>query len=287
MVRSLRSRVALAAAVVVVMDQACEPWSPEAVYAHEGAYEVRSTEQDGGALSLTGIPDEPVVVGLTFCSNGECLYENAETSIHTPADDLAVPPLFALKEGTQVGLEIVSVDDAVSIKAGGTHLDQPGETASLGTAPTLHAEPTLQVTTADGVVGDWRVSLRFTSPSGAYASSDVIELVLTNAPRLCGDGHVDEHEACDRGGEAWSIGDACTDECEWLACGDPDGDGQPRASDALFVLGAAVGEHTCDHCLCDVDASGGSTPVSSVDALRVLSAAIGIDSAILECPSCP
>jgi hypothetical protein len=255
-------------------------------FAHEGGYEIRSTEESGGALAVTGGPHGAVVVTLTFCNGGDCLYENAETTIHTPEDALSSPPRFALTSGTRVALEIVDLDDGASIKAGGNNLDRPAETAILGTAPALHVQPTLQVTTADGIVGDWHVWLRFTDPDDVYASSDVIELVLTNEPNLCGDGHVDEHETCDAGEDSWGIGRACTDECEWLTCGDPDGDGQPRASDALLVLGAAVGTQTCDQCLCDVDASGGATPVTGVDALRVLGAAIGIGSAALECPPC-
>jgi len=254
--------------------------------AHEGGFEIRSTEDAAGALVATGGPHGPVVVALTFCNGGECLYEDAETTIHAPEAALSSPPLFALASGTRIGLEIVDLDDEVSIKAGGSNLGQPGDTVILGTAPTLHAQPTLQVTAAEGVAGDWHVRFRFTDPDGAYTSSDVIEVVLTNESDLCGDGHVDDDEACDPGEDAWSLGRACTDECEWLVCGDPDGDGQARASDALIVLGAAVGTQACDECLCDVDASGGPTPVTSVDALRVLSAAIGIGSATLDCPPC-
>lgn len=254
--------------------------------AHEGAFEIRSTEAGGGALAVTGGPHGAIVVALTFCSGGECLYEQAEVSIHTPEENLASPPLFALDAGTQVGVELVSFDQGVSIKVGSVKLDQPGDTANLGTAYTLHVEPIFQVTAPDGVLGEWHVELRFFDPVGAYASSGAIDLVLSNEPQTCGDGHLDDHEDCDHGDEPSSIGHACTDECTWLACGDPDGDGTPAASDALFVLGAAVGTQVCDHCLCDVDASGGVAPVTSVDALRVLNAGIGIGSATLECAPC-
>lgn len=257
------------------------------VLAHEGGFEVRSTESGGGVLAVTAGPHGPVPVALVFCSSGECLYENAETTIHTPEEGLALPPLFPLAAGTQLALELVSRDDGVSIKVGGTNLDQPGETATIGTAPSLHAEPTLQVTTTEETVGDWHLTLRLSNPAGAYDASDLVELVLTNDASVCGDGHVDEHEDCDGGDVPWTSGHACNDHCEWLACGDPDGDGEARASDALFVLGAAVGSHHCDACLCDVDASGGGAPLSSVDALRVLAAAIGIGDVSLSCPPCP
>lgn len=254
--------------------------------AHEGGFEIRSTQSGGGTLAATGGPQGAVAVGLVFCSSGECLYEHAETTIETPSEDLASPQLFALTAGTPLALEIVSLDAGVSIKLGSNKLDQVGETANLGTTPGVHAEPIFQVATAEGTVADWHVAVRVTNPVATYGDSDLIEIVLTNDPAVCGDGHVDEHETCDAGHEPWTSGRACTDHCEWLACGDPDGDGEPLASDALFVLAAAVGTHACDACLCDVDASGGGAPVSSVDALRVLGAAIGIGSAPLECPSC-
>lgn len=54
------------------------------------------------------------------------------------------------------------------------------------------------------------------------------------------------------------------------------------ASDALFVLGAAVGAASCELCVCDVNDSGS---VTASDALGVLSAAVG-GSATLICPAC-
>lgn len=282
--RSLHA--AIAVWLLVVSGDPGEALFPTTALAHDGGFEVRSTEIGGGTLAVTGGPDGAVAVGLVFCGGGECLYEDAETTIHAPEENLASPSLFALAAGTQLTLEIVTLDEGVSIKLGDGKLDQVGDAATLGTTPELHAEPILQVTTAPGVVGEWHVAVRVGNPAATYAESDVIEIVLTNDPSVCGDAHVDEQEACDAGEEPWASGRACTDHCEWLTCGDPDGDGDTRASDALFVLAAAVGTHACDACLCDVDASGGGAPVSSVDALRVLGASIGLGSAPLECLPC-
>lgn len=67
-------------------------------------------------------------------------------------------------------------------------------------------------------------------------------------------------------------------------CGQPVSDSVlPKASDALFVLRAAVGSEVCELCICDVDASG---DVRASDALRVLKAAVGIEI-VLDCgPGC-
>jgi hypothetical protein len=65
------------------------------------------------------------------------------------------------------------------------------------------------------------------------------------------------------------------------ACGDVDGDGEVRASDALAVLRAAVGlGEPCPVSVCDA-AGGGSVRAS--DALRVLQVAVGRDVPLL-CP---
>jgi len=69
-------------------------------------------------------------------------------------------------------------------------------------------------------------------------------------------------------------------------CGQPMSTGSaPTATDALFVLRAAVGAATCVPCLCDVDNSGGARPVSATDALKVLSRAVGLPI-VMNCPSC-
>ena len=54
------------------------------------------------------------------------------------------------------------------------------------------------------------------------------------------------------------------------------------ASDALFILNAAVGAVSCQLCLCDVDDSGA---VTAVDALATLQFAVGVDIELV-CPAC-
>jgi hypothetical protein len=54
------------------------------------------------------------------------------------------------------------------------------------------------------------------------------------------------------------------------------------ASDALYILSAAVGTVSCELCLCDVDDSGA---VTAVDALETLQSAIGLDVELI-CPAC-
>jgi hypothetical protein len=66
-------------------------------------------------------------------------------------------------------------------------------------------------------------------------------------------------------------------------CGQPTTDGpSPVATDALFVLGAAVGIQTCDLCVCDVTDDGATT---ATDALTVLASVVG-QMVSINCPSC-
>jgi len=77
-----------------------------------------------------------------------------------------------------------------------------------------------------------------------------------------------------------------------VICGDPTGAASVlsnslgaaavTASDALFILRASVGLESCNACICDVNASGGT---NATDALTALQFAVGL-VAQLTCPSC-
>jgi hypothetical protein len=67
------------------------------------------------------------------------------------------------------------------------------------------------------------------------------------------------------------------------SCADPNGDRRPTATDGLLILGAAVGAHACDPCLCDLDGSGA---VRASDALAELRVSVG-SPLTLACTACP
>jgi cysteine-rich repeat protein len=102
-------------------------------------------------------------------------------------------------------------------------------------------------------------------------------------PSVCGDGVVGPGEDCDDGDAVFVRGQACSADCGWVACGDPDGSGSVTASDALILLRVAVGVEPCASCVCDVDGSSG--PATASDALRMLRSAVGLPVA-LACPPC-
>lgn len=65
-------------------------------------------------------------------------------------------------------------------------------------------------------------------------------------------------------------------------CGDPQPPDGITVVDALVILKAAVGDGSCELCVCDVDSSG---TISAADALRVLRIAVGLPNQ-LNCPPC-
>lgn len=97
----------------------------------------------------------------------------------------------------------------------------------------------------------------------------------------CGDGEAAFPEQCDDG-DGNAVGQACTNDCEIVRCGQPVSirTPVPHISDALFVLLAATEARVCAPEVCDVDHS---SAVTTTDALLVLRAAVGLGDE-LACP---
>jgi cysteine-rich repeat protein len=119
-------------------------------------------------------------------------------------------------------------------------------------------------------------------------------LAFVDALSTCGNGEAEGSETCDDSNTAQA--DGCSPVCQVEHCGDPDGNGESpqvrvatastpnvvTASDALFVLQAAVGGPACANCVCDVNASG---TVTASDALAVLQSAVRTPD-LLACMPC-
>ncbi len=150
-----------------------------------------------------------------------------------------------------------------------------------GTDMLDHAASTIDYSDLDGGAGVGHLA----------ESSDPIffDIVLStiNALAVCGDGAIHGSETCDDGNTDQA--DGCSSICLIDTCGDPiiDGGtaltaGTVTASDALFVLRAAVGVAVCADCVCDVNENGS---ITASDALAVLQAAVGAQ-VTLSCSSC-
>jgi hypothetical protein len=106
--------------------------------------------------------------------------------------------------------------------------------------------------------------------------------VLSPSTTQCGNGVLDFTEDCDDGDTEWQLGEYCRANCSAIKkCGDINDDGRITATDALFVLQAAVGLRECSLELCDVNGDG---QITATDASMLLQVAVGLPVA-LSCPA--
>jgi cysteine-rich repeat protein len=193
--------------------------------------------------------------------------------------------------------------------------------ATAGNPPCLSGAGTCGFPGGAYVDGEFRNTLRMYD-FRAYdheTHEEIFDFTLTGSngidylaiDRGCGNGTLDEGEECDDAnidaGDCCSPGckietgacndhDACTGDgvCDGaqcagaerfscpLPCGDANASGSLGAVDALIALRTAVETGDCEDCRCNTNHDGG---VTSVDALKILQRAVGID-VMLDCPEC-
>ena len=143
---------------------------------------VYGTQSGGGALVTDYDFTQATVVSESLCAGGLCLYTSTDPGLISRTDGAGA--LQPLASGTEVALEIVALDDGVTVKIDAAVLDAPGETAVLGTAPSLHNHPEWQVTRPEDERGTYAVAFRLLQSAGAasYAASPTYTLRLTNGP---------------------------------------------------------------------------------------------------------
>ena len=140
---------------------------------------VYSTSSGGGAL--VGQPEpgvNPVFRNEALCFPTACLFSTTDPGIQTPSSGEG--GLFPVADGTEVSLEVVALDAAVSVNVGPAMLDAVGQSASLGTASSLHTHPVFQVVVPEEEVGQYAFSFRFTAPG--YDPSPTYNMLLSNGP---------------------------------------------------------------------------------------------------------
>ena len=141
---------------------------------------IYSTAAGGGALVVDGVLESRVTPRLPFCPGGICPYSSINPGFVTPSLDRAAERLYALAPGTTVSSSAVAIDDAASVKIGGTVVDLVGESAPLGTASGLHVHPEWQVQTPQGEIGSYAVTFTLTTTSARYDDSAQYTLLLSN-----------------------------------------------------------------------------------------------------------
>ena len=221
--------------------------------------EIWSTADGGGALTVQwDFPNRKVQTYASFCTpdNSQCLYSTidpgfmAPTSGGDPANSY-----YVLKDTTAVSVVIVSSDPALSLNVNGQKLYQPGDTALLGTMPTIHNHPSWQLVVPGDQFGDYLLSYKLTTTSPDYSESQIFTAIVTNVPPpeetptptptavpatpcpgdCSGDGMVtvDELVTCVN----IALGSAAVDRCP--PC-DANGDGSVAVDDIIAAVNAAL-----------------------------------------------
>ncbi|HVM96780.1 MAG TPA: hypothetical protein VMT89_10340 [Candidatus Acidoferrales bacterium] len=119
----------------------------------------------------------------SFCApdNSQCLYTTIDPGFMAPTEPVPGDPYFRLVDGTSVRVVVINVPTGLSINVNGQKLTQPGDSALLGTMPTIHNHPSWQVVLPGGQYGDFNVTFQLTANS-TYTDSDPITVVVTNVP---------------------------------------------------------------------------------------------------------
>lgn len=191
--RSLRSAAAMAAATLCL--------GGPAVAQHAHNIEIGSSADGGGNLVMEWEFDaKPIarVVDAGFAG----LFSGSVPGFAEAAD--AAPDVFQLDIGTEVEVEILSIDDGVTLDVEGTLLDEAGDIAIVGTAtPDLHAHPDYLLFLDGGdanTFGEGRVTFRVREGSSAvgYGDSEVRTLTLSNGYLPVFEAPSEEELACQK-----------------------------------------------------------------------------------------
>jgi hypothetical protein len=206
--------------------------------------EIFSTADGGGALTISWDFAHRKVQTFGVCIAGDCLYSAVDPGFMTPPPP---PPdgFFSLADATDVSLEIVAIDPAITVKVNGAPLAAVGDQALLGTAPTLHNHPSWQLRVPQGVHGEYPLSFKLTTGSPTYAESAVFSLVLTNLPTPT------------PAAPSPTATPTATPTRPRPACpGDCNGDGVVTINELISAVGGALGTSTACMQACDLNGDG-------------------------------
>jgi hypothetical protein len=221
-----------------------------------GCMQIWSTADGAGALTVQWDFTQKAQTFESFCApdNSSCLYSNIDPGFMAPTDAVAGSGYYRLVDGTTVSVEVIAADAGLSMNVNGQKLYQPGDTALLGTMPTIHVHPSWQLVVPGRQFGDFHISYRLKSGSTMYADSAVFTLDVTNVqptpdastptptvtpePTACdgdcnSDGAVTVNEVVVCVSMALGTSDACH------AC-DANGDGTVTINEIIAAVGAAL-----------------------------------------------
>lgn len=142
---------------------------------------IASTSPGAGDLAAPYDFAQPRAVYKNLCAGGRCLYSATDPGFNLLPASLPAESLYRLDAGVSIQFELVEIDPALSVKVGSIVLRTPGQSATLGTTPSLHIHPSWQINAPDGDSGQYQVSFRLRASGSAYRAA-AFRLIFSTAP---------------------------------------------------------------------------------------------------------
>jgi len=203
----------------------------------DNCMQIWSTADGGGALAVEwDFENRKLPLAEITCSASQCLYNSIDPGFIAQTEAVPGSGYYRLVDGTEVTIHIVSLDPGVNIQLNGHKLAAAGDSATLGTMPTIHSHPSWQLKVPPDEVGEYLVSYQLTADSG-YADSPVYTAIITNvAPE------VSPTPTSAPTPTATPCGNGC-------GCpGDCNGDGLVAINETILAVNIALGDTAASSC---------------------------------------
>ena len=138
-----------------------------------------STAQGSGALTIDPVPQIPTYFSACLggsdsnCTGGTNIYIGSDPGFKEADATEETPALFALPAGVTVGLQVVSIDRALSLRFDAGTLNAAGQSIEFGTTPGIHADLEWQLALPGGTpfASGYPVTLKLTTTSSGFTDS--------------------------------------------------------------------------------------------------------------------
>jgi hypothetical protein len=240
-------------------------------YAHGDVMRIGSTQAGGGQLRIESEFDFDLDVHTTEMGGGGgvVLYQAI-----IPSFSWVLGPnesgLLPLPEGTRLTFVLQQVTAGASVRLNSRLLDEPQESATLGTFssdPEAHIHPEWMIIVPTGVIGDYEVSFTLRGLTPGFGESPVYGLTLTNRPAP--PTPTATVTATFATPTPSPPGNACAGDC--------DGDGTVTVDEIVRAVTLALGDPRAEPCPPADTSNDGMVTVDEIVA--------AIDSALNGCPT--